>query len=158
MNLEGKWNAILIGGLITGLAPFVPVVSLACCLIPFVGAIVAVAIYSNSSHPPVLSNNDGVVLGAMSGVVGTLLYAVLAVPLVFFLGGTIGRFLGQTIPGITEIPASVRPLLQGLFGNFGRVLAIVVVFRILSHLGLSLVFGILGGIAGVALFRRKTAA
>jgi small-conductance mechanosensitive channel len=158
MNLEGKWNAILIGGLITGLAPLVPFVNLACCLIPFAGAIVAVAIYSNSSPPPVLSNNDGVVLGAMSGVVGTLLYAILVVPLVFILGGTIGRILGQTIPDIADIPASVRPLLQSLSTNFGSVVAFVVIFRILSQLGLSLVFGILGGIVGIALFRRKTAA
>ena len=157
MNLEGKWNAILIGGLITGLSSFVPFVNLACCLIPFAGAIVAVAIYSNSSPPPVLSNNDGIVLGAMSGVVGTLLYAVLMVPLVFYLGGTVGRFLGQAIPDITEMPGGVRHLLQGLFSNFGRALTIVVIFRILSHLGLSLIFGILGGIVGIALFRRKTA-
>jgi hypothetical protein len=158
MNLEGKWTAILIGGLITGFASLVPVLNLACCLIPFAGAIVAVAIYSNSAPPPVLSSNDGVVLGAMSGVVGALIHAILIVPFVFLVGGTIGRFLGQAIPDISQMPSTIRPLFHGFFGNFGRILAIAVIFRILSQLGLSLVFGILGGIVGVALFRRKTAA
>lgn len=157
MDLEGKWKAILIGGLIAGLAPLVPLLKLACCLIPFAAAIVAVAIYSNSAPPPDLNNNDGVVLGVMTGVVGTLIYAMLAIPLVFYFGNAIGGFLGRTLPDFTEIPANVKPLVQGILSHFGGILTFVVIFHVLSQLALSLIFGILGGLVGIAIFRRKPA-
>jgi hypothetical protein len=44
--------------------------------------------------------------------------------------------------------------MHGIFANFGGILAFAVIFRVLCHLGLSLVFGILGGSSGVALFKR----
>jgi len=154
VDLEGKWKVIIIGGAITGLASLVPVINLACCLIPFLGAIVAVAIYSSSIPPPVLNNNEGVVLGAMTGIIGSALYAVLIIPLVIILGNTIGRYLGQVIPDVADVPARLQPLVQGLLAHFGSILAVIVIFKILSQLALSLIFGILGGVVVIAIFRR----
>ena len=156
MNLEGKWKAILLGSLITGLVPFVPLLFLACCLIPFAGAIVAAAIYCNETPKPAVTNSDGVVLGAMTGLIGSVIHAVIIIPVVFFLGKFIGGFLGHLLPGQEDLPARLAPFLHGILANFGGILVFVVIFRVLGYLGLSLVFGILGGIAGVALFKRST--
>lgn len=156
MHLEGKWNAIIVGGAITGLVPLVPIVNLACCLIPFAGALVAVAIYSNSTPRPPLTNSDGVVLGVMTGIIGAVLYAVIIIPVVFLLGNFIGGFVGHLLPLPADLPTRLEPLLHGVFSHFGGILAFIVILRVLSHLGLSLVFGILGGIAGVALFKRQS--
>lgn len=155
MNLEGKWKAIFIGGLITGLAPFVPLLNLACCVIPLVGAIVAVAIYRSSYPPPALTNNEGVVLGAMSGLIGTGIYAVLMIPLVLFVGSMVGGIVGRIVPNLTEIPSNVRQLLEGLFSNFANLVGFILLVKIISRLAFSLIFGILGGLLGVALFRRS---
>jgi hypothetical protein len=154
VNLEGKWKAIFIGGLITGLAPFVPLLNLACCIIPLIGAIIAVAIYRSSYPPPALTNNDGVVLGAMSGLIGMGIYAVIVIPLVLFLGSFVGGILGRIIPSITEIPNNFRSLLEGLFSNLSHLVAFVLLINLISRLALSLVFGILGGLLGVALLKR----
>ncbi len=158
MNLEGKWKAIFIGGLIAGLASLVPILKLACCLIPFAAAIVAVAIYANSVPPPQLDNNDGVVLGVMTGIVGTLIYTVLAIFLALYFGNAIGGFLGRALTDFTELPANVKPLVDGILSHFGNILAFVVIFHALSQLVFSLIFGLLGGLVGVAIFRRKPAA
>ncbi len=155
MDLEGKWKAIVIGGLITGLAPFIPLVNLACCLIPMVGAIVAVAVYRSTVPPPPVSHSDGIVLGAMSGVVGTAIYGVLIIPLVVFIGGTIGGFVTRLLPDIADMPSNVRALLQGIFDNLGNVVGLIVFIKVLAHLALSLVFGMLGGLLAVALFKRN---
>jgi hypothetical protein len=155
MNLEGKWNAIWVGSAITGLASLVPVVHLACCLIPFAGAVIAVAIYANSPARPILTNNDGIALGAMTGFIGTLIFAALALPVAFFFGNTVGRFLEELLPSLTDLPAQVQPFLQSVLNHFGSILIFFVLLKVISQLGLFVIFGILGGLAGVALFRRS---
>ena len=156
MELEGKWKSILIGGLITGLAPLVPILNIACCIVPLVGALVAVAVYRSSTPPPILTNNDGVVLGALSGLIGTGIYAVLVVPLVLFAGSVVGSAVAWVLPSLTDIPAAVRPFLEGVGRNFGSIILFFLILRIISRLALSLVFGIIGGLLGVALFKRST--
>ena len=153
MDLEGKWKAILIGGLITGFGPFVPVLNLACCLFPLVGGLVAVSIYRGSQPPAALSNTDGVVLGALSGAAGAILYALLLVPVAFFISSAITGL----IPGITELPPVARSVLEGIRWNLGNVVALIVLLKITGHLALSLVFGIIGGLIAVALYTRKPA-
>jgi hypothetical protein len=157
MDLEGKWKAILIGGGISGLASLLPVLHLACCIIPLVGAILAVAVYSNSSPRPPLTNQDGLVLGAMTGLIGTAVYAVLIIPLVFFMGNILGGLLSQIVPTVAEIPSGVRPILQSLLDHFGSVLSVIVILKIVGQLAIFVLFGSLGGILGVALFRSRTA-
>jgi hypothetical protein len=156
MNLEGKWSAIWIGSLITGLASLVPVIHLACCLIPFAGAVIAVAIYANSPARPILTNQDGIVLGALTGLIGTLIFAVFAIPIVFFFGNTLGHFLEGLIPSLTDLPARVQPFVQSVLDHFGSILIFFVLIKVISQVGLYVIFGILGGLAGIALFRRSS--
>ncbi len=156
MDLEGRWKAILIGGLITGLGPFVPVLNLACCLFPLVGGLVAVSIYRGSHPSAALTNNDGVVLGALSGLAGAILFGVLLIPLAYFASSLIGGFLGGIVPSVTEMPPGARSMVQGFLSNVGNVVAIVVLLKIIGHLALSLAFGIAGGIIAVALYARKS--
>ena len=156
MDHEGRWKAVLIGGLITGLGPFVPVVNLLCCLFPLVGGLVAVLIY-RGSKPPTLTNNDGVVLGALSGVAGAIIYAILLIPLAFFVSNTIGGFIGRVLPGITELPPALSAIFESIRSNLGNVVAVIVLFKIIGHLALSLAFGIIGGLIGVAIHNRKPA-
>lgn len=153
MDLEGKWKSICIGGVIIGLGPFVPFLNLACCIIPIVGSIVAVAVYRNGGDD--LSNTNGVILGAMSALFGTVLYAILVVPITMFFGETIGSFLGRLIPELADVPSEIRPLLDWLFKHLGTVVGIALMFKVFTNLALNLIFGILGGLLGVAIFKRR---
>jgi hypothetical protein len=154
--LEGKWRAILIGGLITGLGPFVPILNLACCVFPILGSIVAVAVYrSSSSNPP--TNNDGIVLGVMTAVVGTLIYGLLLGPVTLIFGGILQSFLSAAVPSLADAPEEIRPLLEFFFTHFGTVVGVAVFSKIVARLGVSLVFGIMGGILGVAILKPRAA-
>jgi hypothetical protein len=90
-------------------------------------------------------------------VAGAILYAILLIPLAFFVSSVIGGFVGRVLPGIAELPPAVSSILEGIRSNFGNVVAVIVVLRIIGHLALSLVFGIIGGLIGVALYTRKPA-
>jgi hypothetical protein len=157
MDLEGKWKAILIGGGISGLASLLPVLHLACCLIPLVCAILSVAIYANASSRPPLTNADGFVLGAMTGIIGTGVYAALIIPLTFLMGNIVGGLLGQLIPSPAEMPYGLRPILQSILDHFGSVLSVILILKILGQLVIFVLFGSLGGVLGVALFRSRPA-
>jgi hypothetical protein len=154
--LEGKWRAILIGGLITGLGPLVPILNLACCFFPILGGIVAVAVYRSSTPTPP-TNNDGIILGLMTGIVGTLLYGLLVGPVTLLFGGILQSLLSRAVPRLSDVPEEIRPLLEFLFTHVGTVVGAAVFFKIVTRLGLSLVFGVLGGILGVAILKPRTA-
>ena len=154
MGLEGKWKAIVLGGLITGLAPFIPVLNLACCIYPILGGFVAVAVYRGTS-PAALETSDGVTLGALSGLAGTALYAVLVVPVTLAIGSFVGGFLRGEAAGVSDVPENVRPVLDWIFSHLGAAFGLAVFVKILGRLALSLIFGILGGVAGVALFKSR---
>ena len=152
MDPGGKYKAVLVGGLITGLGPFVPVLNLACCLFPLAGAFVAVAIYRNS-HPAVTPTyNEGMVLGALSGLAGAVLYAILLIPLALLIGGTIADLVGRYIPNAAEMPPGIPPFVGNLLANFGNLIGLIVAIKVISHLALSLVFGIAGGLIGIAVY------
>jgi hypothetical protein len=154
--LEGKWRAILIGGLITGLGPFIPILNLACCVFPILGSIVAVAVYRSSSLTPP-TNNDGIILGVMTGVVGTLIYGLLLGPVTLIFGGILQSFLSTVVPSLSDAPEEIRPLLEFFLTHFGTVVGVAVFFKIVTRLGVSLVFGIMGGILGVAILKPRAA-
>jgi hypothetical protein len=157
MDLEGKWKAILIGGGISGLASLLPVLHLACCLIPLACAILSVAIYSGASPRPPLTNADGFVLGAMTGMIGTAVYAALIIPLTFLMGNFVGGLLGHLIPNPAEMPYGLRPILQSVLDHFGSVLSVILILKILGQLAVFVLFGSLGGVLGAALFRSRPA-
>lgn len=158
MDLEGKWRAILIGGGISGLASLLPVLHLACCLIPLACAILSVAIYSSSSPRPPLTTAEGFVLGAMTGLIGTTVYAVLIVPLTYLMGNFVGGWLSLLISRPAEMPYGWRPILQSVLDHFGSVLSVILILKILGQLAIFVLFGSLGGVLGAALFRTCPAA
>ena len=113
------------------------------------------AIYRGSTPSAALSNSDGVTLGALSGIAGAILYAVLLIPLAYLAGTFLGGFFGRFLPGAAEMPPQARPILEGILANVGNVIAIVVLIKIVGHLALAVVFGIAGGLIGIALYGRK---
>jgi hypothetical protein len=94
----------------------------------------------------------------MTGVVGTLIYAILLGPVTLLFGGILQSFLSRAVPGLTDVPEEIRPLLEFFFTHFGTIVGVAVFFRIVIRLGVSLVFGILGGILGVAILKPRASA
>lgn len=157
MDLESKWKPILIGGLITGLGPLVPFVNLLCCLFPLIGAFVAVAVYRSSKPSLPLTNNDGIVLGTLSAVIGAILHAIVLIPLVYFVARFVGGLAIDVLPALTDASPVLRSILERVFSNLGSFVALLLIARILAYLAFALAFGIIGGLIGVAILARRAA-
>jgi hypothetical protein len=156
VDLEGKWQAILIGGLITGLGPFIPFLNLLCCVFPLIGGFVAVALWRNSAMPGFVRNQDGIVLGAFSGVAGAVIHAIVLIPLVYFITRFVGSLGIDILPALSDLHPVARSVLERIFSNLGNFVGIILLVRVLGHLVLSLAFGIIGGLLGVAVYTRKS--
>jgi hypothetical protein len=93
----------------------------------------------------------------MTGIVGTLIYALLLGPVTLLFGGILQSFLSRAIPSLSDAPEEIRPFLEFLFTHLGTVVGVAVFFKIVTRLGVSLVFGVLGGILGVAILKPRAA-
>lgn len=139
--MNKKLLAALIGGLIVGIpsgvGSLIPIVSLCCCLWAILGGAVAGVIYIKRS-PVRVSVGDGAIVGALSGVVGALLYLLINLPVTFFIGtAALEEQLGRS--GV-ELPVS-GPLLMVLGG-------------LLAAVGL-IIISTIGGLIAVPIFEKR---
>lgn len=93
----------------------------------------------------------------MTGVVGTLIYGLLLGPVTLIFGGVLQSFLSRAVPSLSDAPEEIRPILEFFFTHFGTVVGVAVFLKIVARLGVSLVFGIAGGILGVAILKPRAA-
>jgi hypothetical protein len=133
-----KLKPALLGGLITGILSVIPVVSSCCCIWAALGGLLATFLYIRSAPVPV-STGDGAVVGLLSGVLGSVIYLVIGLPLNLALGTgaqveTMLRDRGFTVP-----VAGVALVILG---------ALMVVC-------LLIVFGVIGGLIAVPIFGKR---
>jgi hypothetical protein len=148
MNYKLK-PALLVGGglglllVITVLLSAVPLLKLVgCCncLWPIGGGLLATMLFIKASPEPA-SALDGVVLGALVGVIGGLIYLLIGLPISYFLNG------------VEAIDAQIRQFNPN-FPVSGLILMIVagfvgfIVFIVLS---------IIGGLIAVPIFEKRKA-
>lgn len=140
-----KTNTLLyaagIAGAVTGLLSGIPLISLLNCVFCgwlWIGGAASVYLY-NGREGGSLTQSNGALLGAATGVVAALVGTVLAV----VFGGLTGAALSQLDPEMQQyVPDFLTSMLSGAFS-----LAFNFVFYA--------IFGALGGLIGVSLFKKK---
>ena len=87
--MNNKLKPALLGGLLVGLPSavlsVVPIASCCCCIWSIAGGVLAGFLYIRSSQTPV-TVGDGAIVGALAGVVGGVIYLIIAVPLSLVFG------------------------------------------------------------------------
>ena len=105
--MNTKLVAALLGGLIvgvlSGIFSLIPLVSLCCCLWAIIGGAVAGLIYIKKS-PERVTVGDGAIVGALSGVVGGIIYLLINLPVNFIFGA--GAIEEQIRRSGVEVPLS----------------------------------------------------
>lgn len=135
-----KLKPALLGGLITGILSVIPFVSACCCIWAILGGLLACFLYVRSAPAPV-TTGEGAMVGALSGVVGAIIYLVIQLPLMFFFGmAQMEEAVRRT--GV-ELPVTGMAL---------ALLSIVIMMIIL------LVCSIIGGLIGVPIFEKRKGA
>ena len=135
--MNNKLKPALLGGLIVGVLSALPFVSLCCCIWAIGGGLLAGMLYIKSSPTPV-ATGDGAIVGALSGVVGAVIYLIIGLPIAL-LRGTADMEEQLTRSGV-HLPFTGTILL--LVGGLVAALAL-------------LVLATLGGLLAVPIFEKR---
>lgn len=139
--MNNKLKPALLGGLIVGLPSailsMVPIANWCCCLFSIAGGVVAGLMYIKSSQTQV-SVGEGAIVGGMAGVVGGIIYLIIAVPIALVFG--MAMMTEQLNRSGVDIPVS--PFILMILG--GIITAIFLA-----------VMATLGGLLSVPIFEKR---
>src|SRR3954468_22812631 len=148
-----KLQPAFLGGLFIGVLSALPGLNLCCCLWVLTGGALAVYLMQQQ-HPYAVSAADGALVGLMAGAIGGIVALVISIPLTMVMGPMQQRLL-ERIASNPDMPEQYRNMIETMGANAtGRALAVRVVFGLLGTC-INAVFGMLGGLLGVALFKKK---
>ncbi len=151
--MNNKIKAAAIGGVVLGLLsaiPFVNWVNFCCCLWAILGGMLAANLYVKNSAIPATAG-DGAVLGAIAGVIGSLIFLVLGIPL-----GILSQQIVQTmLISIMENadPAQADLVRRQMEASAGAYAGMIIQFMIIAVF--LFVFSIIGGLIGIPIFEKR---
>jgi hypothetical protein len=156
--MSEKMRAALIGGVTLGLLSAIPPISLAnvcCCVWVLGGGALAAYQYVRRSPTPVLLG-QGAELGALAGVVGTIVSHSIGIPLGLILGDTFNEFLVRAFENFNpqageEMRRQVQLAQAQTFVQKLPVILGTAVFNTVIYIA----FAALGGLLGVKLFEKR---
>lgn len=156
--MSEKTRAALIGGVTLGLLSAIPPVSLAnacCCVWVLGGGALAAYLYVRRSPTPVLLG-QGAELGALAGVVGTIVSHSIGIPLGLILGDTFNEFLVRAFENINpQAGEEMRRQVQLAQAQpFVQKLPVIIGTAVFNSI-IYVAFAALGGLLGVKLFEKR---
>ncbi|MFZ5518447.1 MAG: hypothetical protein ACOY90_17585 [Candidatus Zhuqueibacterota bacterium] len=147
-----KLRPALLGGLIIGIISATPVISLIncfCCAGVIAGGILAVNWYKKSLGSHELNYSDGIITGLMAGASGALISTIIQAA----IGPNTNEVIDQLIESYPDIPPELEELLLKIQSIQGDLIFIVI--ELFIALFIYSLFGILGGIIAVSLFKKN---
>ncbi len=154
MNQLDWKKPALIGGLIVGIASIIPFLSYAnfcLCAWAWIGGIVAARmVTSRSIHP--LTYSDGAKIGLAAGIIGGLIYFVIAAPLMTWQ-------MEKMIEAFTTNP-NFPPEWAETFLEVQQNMVLRATVALASSLIAGIIlaaFTVLGGVLGIAIFEKRRA-
>lgn len=147
-------QAALLGGLFNGVLSALPIVNLGnyCCCCAWVigGGLVAAYIDQQNTRVP-MTPARGAQVGLLAGVVGAVVWVVLASALDAALAPYMRQFMGEILRNASDIPPEAREVLEsyGREGGGWRYATGFVLWLVVGG-----IFSTLGGLAGAVYFRR----
>ncbi len=149
----GRHQPALLGGLFIGVMSALPVIStanLCCCLWVVTGGVLVVYLQQQNRPDPV-ETADAVIGGLIAGVLGAIIAMVGQYLMYTVMGGEAWQeIVRQQLEEQSEIPAEVRDsVIRFMTGGGAWLLMAAMTLPIYA------VFAMLGGLLGLAFFRKK---
>lgn len=154
--MSGRLQPAFWGGLFIGVLsalPFVSAGNCCCCLWVVSGGVLAAYLRQQQSPFAILAS-EGALVGLLAGVIGGLLAAVISIPMDAVMGPVQQRMMDWVISINPDIPADLRERIEQASRQRGSA-AFNAVFRFGVYPIVGLIFGMLGGLLGVALFKKN---
>ena len=153
---SGRLQPALLGGVFIGVLSALPIINAGnccCCLWVLAGGVLAVYLRQQNT-PGALEASEGALLGLMAGFIGGVIAAILSIPIQMLMGPMMARWTSTFLEGMREgsqdMPPEVRDQLEQMARGGGAG-----IFFSLISIVVSTVFGMLGGLLGVAIFKRN---
>jgi hypothetical protein len=139
--MDNKMKAALIGGIVAGVLCIIPLVGNCCFIWGIGGGFLAVFLYLRSVPGP-MTPGEGAKLGLRAGIIGAIIYLIIAVPLTLIWGG---------LSMASSSSENGGALGAGLAAGLGAFIVVVVAAVLIG-------FMILGGLIGAAVLGKGGAA
>ena len=143
----------ILGGLFIGVLSTLPIISVgnACCCLWVISGGVLAAYLLQQNQPEPITGADGALIGLMSGIFGAFVGALLQIPVEIWFGPIQREWIERLMQGQSDVPPQFMEMLNRPM-SAATVIADLI-FRLVAYV----IFGMLGGVLGVAIFRRKNA-
>jgi hypothetical protein len=149
-----KIQPAVYGGLFIGVLSALPLINFAnCCCLWVIGGGVLAAYLLQQNHPFAITAADGALVGLLAGLIGGIVGVILAIPIEMAMGPVQQRLLERLVLSNPDIPPETRQIFENM-ANRG-ISAVMIVFRLMFGMCVGAIFGMLGGLLGVALFKKK---
>jgi predicted membrane metal-binding protein len=141
------WGGVFIG--VLSALPLVSAVNCCCCLWVLVGGGLAAYLRQQNS-PYQIDAAEGAIVGLMAGAMGGLLYSVLSIPMEMIAGPMQREWMDRMMSNNPDINPEVRETIERLTTSSGvKIIGMLISVVVYS------VFGLLGGLIGVAVFKKN---
>ena len=153
---SGRLQPALLGGVFIGVMSALPIVNIGnccCCLWVLAGGALAVYLRKQNATVPITAA-EGALVGLLAGAIGGVIGAVLNIPIQMMMGPMQAEWLGRIAAGNDDMPAEMREMIDRMAA--GGALGAAGIFMSLVNIVTSTIFGMLGGLLGVAIFNRNS--
>ena len=147
---SGRLQPAFYGGLLIGVLSALPIVSAGnccCCLWVVAGGMLAVYLRQQNS-PFAVTSAEGALVGLLAGIIGAAIGVVISIPVEAMMGPFQRQLFERIINSQPDLPPEIRDSFERAASG-GRV-----VIRFFFMLMAGTVFGMLGGLLGVAVFKK----
>lgn len=156
--MNNKMQPAVIGGVVLGLLsaiPFVNFGNICCCAWAILGGALAAYLYIKRSEIPARAG-DGAVLGAIAGLIGTVITWIVGIPLNILTGdlftAMIINLIARANPEQAEIMRKQMELAQNM--PFSQRLPSILLGMVMGIV-LYTLFAVIGGLIGTAIFEKR---
>jgi hypothetical protein len=147
--MGGRLQPALLGGLFIGVLANLPVFNLCCCLWVITGGMLAAWLLQQNQPDPITAA-DGLLIGMMAGMAGAIIGTLISIPIEIYFGPVVREWIKRFAQGQQMPPELLEMLDQPV--TMARFVA-AAMFNLIVYT----IFAMLGGLLGVAIFRKKTA-
>ena len=149
-----KIQPAVYGGVFIGVLSALPLVNVAnCCCLWVIGGGLLATYLLQQNYPYAITAADGALVGLLAGLIGGVLGTLLQIPIDMAMGPVTQRMIERLVLSNPDIPADTRQLFERM-ANRG-VSGAMIVIRMFFSVCVGAIFGMLGGLLGVALFKKK---
>jgi hypothetical protein len=150
--MDARLQPAFFGGLFIGVMsalPFINAGNCCCCLWVLAGGALAVYLRQQSSPVPI-DAAEGALVGLLAGLIGGVIGVLLSIPIQMMVGPLQQEWMSRIMAGNEDMPPEAREMMERMMaGNAMRVVGAVL------NIVTSVIFGMLGGLLGVAIFKKN---